>query len=355
MLILLGVLALTVCLLFMTLGAKGSWSFILPFRGAKLVGMLLVACGEPDETLGIPQAQQQGQSDSKPSGEILFVSDHNISLWDGDIKQLTSGEHAASPSWAPVGDRFAYVRVGEAFSDVIIARRDGAPLLAVTEGHQPDLEEFSEEYVANASWAWDVEWSPAGEQLIYVSDKGQFDQYSRPLYLWYSETFDVGPYMLNASAEIGATQEMPAFSPDGDTVAFVVRNEREFGNRVSEIWLLDLNSATWESFVESPEGSYAPDWAPDAQNIVYVQRTGTSNDNCSQAASKAVEGEAAAPSTSAEVIVSYGGWSSTAANCSRQCVRRVQARSVSPGACDLPSWMSCSRTSSLVAASVIRR
>lgn len=243
-----------------------------------LVGMLLVACGEPDATLSTPQAQQQAQSNTKPSGEILFVSDHNISLWDGDIKQLTSGEHAASPSWAPVGDRFAYVRVGEAFSDVIIARRDGAPLLAVTEGHQPDLEEFSEEYVANASWAWDVEWSPAGEQLIYVSDKGQFDQYSRPLYLWYSETFDVGPYMLNASAEIGATQEMPAFSPDGDTVAFVVRNEREFGNRVSEIWLLDLNSATWESFVESPEGSYAPDWAPDAQNIVYVQRTGTSND-----------------------------------------------------------------------------
>ena len=43
MLILLGVLALTICLLFMTLGAKGSWSFILPFRGAKLAGMLLVA------------------------------------------------------------------------------------------------------------------------------------------------------------------------------------------------------------------------------------------------------------------------------------------------------------------------
>ncbi|WP_337182696.1 iron chelate uptake ABC transporter family permease subunit [Shinella sp.] len=38
-----GALALTLCLLFMTLGAKGSWSFVLPFRGAKLVGMLLVA------------------------------------------------------------------------------------------------------------------------------------------------------------------------------------------------------------------------------------------------------------------------------------------------------------------------
>lgn len=42
-LILLGVLALAVCLAFMTIGAKGSWSFVLPFRGAKLAGMLLVA------------------------------------------------------------------------------------------------------------------------------------------------------------------------------------------------------------------------------------------------------------------------------------------------------------------------
>ncbi|WP_411034232.1 iron chelate uptake ABC transporter family permease subunit [Shinella sp. BYT-45] len=42
-LVLLAVLALAACLLFMTLGAKGSWSFVLPFRGAKLCGMLLVA------------------------------------------------------------------------------------------------------------------------------------------------------------------------------------------------------------------------------------------------------------------------------------------------------------------------
>lgn len=36
-------LCLVVCILFMTVGAKGSWSFILPFRGAKLLAMLLVA------------------------------------------------------------------------------------------------------------------------------------------------------------------------------------------------------------------------------------------------------------------------------------------------------------------------
>lgn len=38
-----GLLALVACIVFMTLGARGSWSFILPFRGTKLAAMLLVA------------------------------------------------------------------------------------------------------------------------------------------------------------------------------------------------------------------------------------------------------------------------------------------------------------------------
>lgn len=42
-LIILGLLALVSIACFMTLGAKGSWSFILPFRGRKLLALCLVA------------------------------------------------------------------------------------------------------------------------------------------------------------------------------------------------------------------------------------------------------------------------------------------------------------------------
>lgn len=42
-LLVLSVLALVSVVLFMTLGAKGSWSFILPFRGKKLLSLALVA------------------------------------------------------------------------------------------------------------------------------------------------------------------------------------------------------------------------------------------------------------------------------------------------------------------------
>jgi TolB protein len=237
--------------------------------------MVLAACGEPDPAL---DALQQGQQSDTPQGEILFVADGNVMRWDGSVEQVTRGIIAASPTWAPAGDRFAYVSVNDAYSDVIVARRDGSPLVAVTEGHRPDFPEFSEEFVVSASWAWDVDWSPVGEQLVYVSDKGGLDMFSRPLFLWYSETFAVGPYLLNASAEIGVTQASPAISPDGNEVAFVARNEYENGRRVSEIWILDLNRATYEQLVTSDDGAYAPEWSPDGESLAYVQRTGQMND-----------------------------------------------------------------------------
>lgn len=180
---------------------------------------MLAACGEPDPAL----TQQEGPAGAEPQGEILFVSENNVMRWDGNVEQVTEDVFAASPSWSPAGDRFAYIQVGDAFSDVVVADSDGDPLVKVTEGHQPDLEPFTEDYVAQAAWAWDVDWSPAGEQLTYVSDKGLSDAFSRPLYLWFSETFDVGPYLLNASAGIGTTQEDPSFSPEGNQVAFVDR------------------------------------------------------------------------------------------------------------------------------------
>lgn len=37
-----GIAALLACILFMTWGARGNWSFVLPFRGAKLAAMMLV-------------------------------------------------------------------------------------------------------------------------------------------------------------------------------------------------------------------------------------------------------------------------------------------------------------------------
>src|SRR6476659_9309888 len=81
--------------------------------------LLLSACGEIDTSLATPQAR----AGDGPNGSILFVAGGNVNVWDGDIKKLTDGFQAASPSWSPTADRFAYVKMSDAFSELYVADR----------------------------------------------------------------------------------------------------------------------------------------------------------------------------------------------------------------------------------------
>jgi dipeptidyl aminopeptidase/acylaminoacyl peptidase len=237
------------------------------------VMLMLAACGEPDPMFSTPLAQ----TGAEPVGKILFVADGDIHQWDGRVTRITSDEHAKSPTWAPAGDRFAYVRMFEGYSELVVADSSGRLLLQVTE-HEPNDIPHTEEFAFNAAWAFDPVWSPAGEQLIFVSDKGGLDPFSDPLFLWYVEDWDIPPYALPASTAFGLLQENPTLSPDGDVAAFVTRVEVSNTARTTEIWTLNLNTGAAEALVSHPEGAYDPNWSHDGQNIAYVQRTEGRND-----------------------------------------------------------------------------
>jgi TolB protein len=247
--------------------------FTLILVSLMLAAFMLAACGEPDATFLTP-APDTGAA---PSGKIIFVASRDIHVWDGRVTKITSGDDARSPSWSPAGDRFVYVRMFEGYSELIVADRNGNPLVQVTQ-NQPDDEPHSEEFAFNAAWAFDPVWSAAGEQLIFASDKGGLDPFSDPLYLWYSERWDVAPYLLPASEALGMMQESPTLSPDGNTAAFVTRETVTETLRTTEIWTLDLNSGEAEPLVVHPDGAYSPAWSPDGVNIAYIQRDDTSND-----------------------------------------------------------------------------
>ena len=228
---------------------------------------LLTACGTAEDL----QAGQAADSD----GQILFVAEGNVMLWrDGDISQLTEDGNAESPTWAPAGDRFAYVQNHGDFSDIVIARRDGEPLVQLTDSDS-GLAPFTEDHVFLAAWAKEPDWSPVGEELVYISDAGGFDSLSRNTYVWLSEfSADAVNYPLAASQDVSLSQEGPVYSLDGEQIAFSVREDEGSGVRFEEVWTLNLESAILNPLVVGTEGAFDPDWSPDGDNIVYVQREG---------------------------------------------------------------------------------
>jgi TolB protein len=247
---------------------------------ARAVALLLAAlvvfaaCGSPDTALVDDDNAPLG---AEPGGSILFVAQGNVMRWDGDIDQVTHDVKAASPSWAPNGDRFAYVQMHDGWSELVVADRDGNVLTEVTD-NEPLDEPYSEDFAYNAAWALDPVWSPAGEQLAFISDFGGFDAFSDPMTIWYSETWDAPPYPLNAALSIQESQEAPSFSPDGNMVAFVVRIRISDTLRNTEIWTLDLNTAESNVLVSGPEAAYDPAWSPDGANVAVIPRSGTAND-----------------------------------------------------------------------------
>ncbi|RIK41309.1 MAG: acylaminoacyl-peptidase [Chloroflexi bacterium] len=236
--------------------------------------ILITACGSPDPSIDGVEDPQTG---AEPGGKILFVADGNVMRWDGRIQRLTEGVHAASPTWAPAGDRFAYVQMHDGWSELVVADRDGNTLVQVTNNEPADVP-FSQEFAFNAAWALDPVWSPAGEQLAFISDLGGYDEFSDPMTIWYSETWEVPPYPLNAALAIAESQEAPTFSPDGNMVAFVVRIKVSDSIRNTEIWTLDLNTAESTVLVSGPEAAYDPVWSPDGADVAFIQRSGSAND-----------------------------------------------------------------------------
>jgi serine/threonine protein kinase/Tol biopolymer transport system component len=98
--------------------------------------------------------------------------------------------------------------------------------------------------------------SPTGELFVYVkADQGDLDIFlQRP-----------GGAPRNLTADSPADDTEPAFSPDGNQIAF--RSEREGGG-------IFLMGATGESVRRLTDAGYDPAWSPDGKQIVFSTEPG---------------------------------------------------------------------------------
>ena len=112
----------------------------------------------------------------------------------------------------------------------------------------------------------------------YVMDRYQFKQDyegyldNRKSHLYF---FDLKTKKTDTLTKGNFNETNPAFSPDGNTIAFVSnRTPDPDKNENTEIYLMEAKAgATMKKITSWPGNDVNPQWSPDGKNIAYLQST----------------------------------------------------------------------------------
>ena len=240
---------------------------------------------------------------------IVYVSevDGNPGVYavdpdSGDVSAVKSGPHSEfGPAWSPDGQRIALVSYASGSRDVnVVSLDDSEGTLAVSPpGDGPSASSASSNEGAPL-------WHPEGDRVAYVSDAaGQTDIYVSVLEsgnatrITHSEERELmgdwspnGQWLVFSRQGNGGKQGLwlrnpagvnlfqltdgadsdPAWSPDGDVIAFV---RDDLGNK--DIYLVRpedgedwRGKVTEERWHNSPEDEDSPAWAPNGDALAFV-------------------------------------------------------------------------------------
>lgn len=132
-----------------------------------------------------------------------------------------------SPSWSPDGKQIVFMGMDRGQSDIYVFGLTDGELKKLTDDVFSDL---------------DPTWSPDGNQIAFVSDRGNhteflLEDFSMELHD-YSQydlyTLDVRTAEITRHTSDEANEQSPAFSPEGDKIAFVSDE-----NGINNIYILD--------------------------------------------------------------------------------------------------------------------
>ncbi len=228
----------------------------------------LAACGTVD-----PSLSRTAQAGAKPQGRILFAQNGDIYMWDGGIHQITHVGDASFPTWSSDGNRFVFVRTGDAYSDLYSYNMSTNQMAQLTK-NKANAQEGTKVYVDNSVWALDPNWSPASDTIVYVSDLQTAKDF-----LWLMTGLGNSPHQIAASTINGDNVENPHFSPDGSKVVFVQRTTKlNDTQRTTGLWIVDLSTGKLTPLMNADSGAFDPVWSPDGKWIAFIKRDGTAND-----------------------------------------------------------------------------
>ena len=217
---------------------------------------------------------------NKRNDDVLMTS------WDGQqsIQLTNSPDGESQPRWSPDGKYLSFVssRQGSTNSQIWLMDRRGGEGKQLT-NLKGDLREYA--------------WSPDGKRLVlaiktpentdtsknkmpkpYVMDKYHFKQdvegylQSLPTHLY---LFDVNTKKLDTLTQGEFNETNPAWSPDGQQIAFVSnRTVEPDKNQNTDLWVISAKvNAPIKRLTNWSGSDSSPQWSPDGQQIAYLRST----------------------------------------------------------------------------------
>src|SRR5262249_30438174 len=181
-----------------------------------------------------------------------------IKLVDGGAqKQLTTDQGLdLSPVWSPDGQYLAFSRIADKKRAILVI-----PVLGSPERKLLTTNEATPEGLPGR-----IDWSPKGDIIAY-SD-GRTPNPNLAISLLGVETLETHQLTSPPEDILGDTQ--PAFSPDGQMLAFV----RSLRSRVGDVYVIPASGGQPRRLTFDNKEIQGLTWAPDGANIVFASARG---------------------------------------------------------------------------------
>jgi Tol biopolymer transport system component len=161
----------------------------------------------------------------------------------------------AFPAVSPDGKQIAYTEM-EYDTNIVEIPLDGSAMRNL---------------VATGRLEHSAVWSPRGKEFAYVTDRSGVDE----IWIRNVETGREQPVVTPRSFPRGDNEFLttPAYSPDGERIAFVRHNQSDARNRdATEIWTVPATGGVPVPLADAPGAQWGPTWSPDGNWIAFTSQ-----------------------------------------------------------------------------------
>ena len=188
-----------------------------------------------------PDGQRIAYVSFEAKKPVVYV--HALATGQRHVAANFKGSNSA-PAWAPDGQRLAVVLTKDGQSQLYVLNADGSGVRRMATSSGIDTEPA---------------WSPDGNWIYFTSDRGGSAQIYR------IPSSGGGAERVTFEGSYNVT---PRFSPDGKTLAYITRNSGRF-----QVAVMDLASRQTTILTDSARDE-SPSFAPNGRMILYASESG---------------------------------------------------------------------------------